>query len=119
MHAATAQGVKNYALLGAVIRHLLPWAKMLLDFGSQVQVDPAPLSKTDLGGNTISLLCPVQTVCSLTVLDGVWLMFSSSGAPGGTIARSGSMEQNLVISSVSRAGDLNLVGSTCTALLEH
>lgn len=46
-------------------------------------------------------------------------MFCSSGADGGTVAHSGSMEQNLVTSNVSRAGDLNLVGSTCTALLEH
>lgn len=67
MHAATAQGAKNYVLLDAGIEHLLPRARKLLDFGSQVRVAPAPLFKTDLEGITISFLCPVQTVYFLTV----------------------------------------------------
>lgn len=64
MHAATAQGVKTSVLLHAAVRHLRPWTKMLWDFGSQVQGDPASLPKTDLEGNTLLALSGGNSVFS-------------------------------------------------------
>lgn len=63
VHSGMTKGVKSCVLLNAVTRHLLPSAALLLDLGSQAQTDLEPLSRTDLEGKTISLLCPVPTLC--------------------------------------------------------